>query len=43
LDSAECKQFVSSLALITPRGPELYGVFWLFIFRGMVAAFPVAA
>ena len=35
-------QLVSSLALIRPRGSELYSVFWPFIFRGIVAAFPVA-
>ena len=29
-------------ALITPRGSELYSVFWPCIFRGIVAAFPVA-
>jgi len=34
-------QLVSSLALITPRGSQLYSVFWSFIFRGIVAAFPV--
>ena len=35
-------QLVSSEALITPRGSELYSVFWPYIFRRIVAAFPVA-
>jgi uncharacterized protein YjbI with pentapeptide repeats len=40
-----CRQLVTNVefveALITPRGSESYSVFWPWLFRGILAAFPV--